>query len=178
MKQIFEAINKAQQEFPVIKRNAVNPHFGSGYADLPSIWRVLFPLLAKNGLTVVQPVKGEVLETIVSHTSGEVLTSEYPLPHKDNPQHYAAQLTYARRYALTSLFCVQIEGEDDDGNTAASSPSKSDTHTATLATTDAPTCPKCGAPMRLRRGAKGEFYGCSQYPNCKATIDATEDKPF
>jgi len=36
-------------------------------------------------------------------------------------------------------------------------------------------CPKCGSPMVLRvakRGPNpgGKFYGCSRYPNCKATI--------
>ena len=36
-------------------------------------------------------------------------------------------------------------------------------------------CPKCGSLMVLRtakRGpnAGGKFYGCSRYPNCKATI--------
>jgi DNA topoisomerase-1 len=27
-------------------------------------------------------------------------------------------------------------------------------------------CPKCGAPMALRRGRYGPFYGCTRYPNC------------
>ncbi|MDH3000210.1 DNA topoisomerase III [Chelonobacter oris] len=29
-------------------------------------------------------------------------------------------------------------------------------------------CPQCGAAMRKRKGANGEFWGCSNYPNCKA----------
>jgi len=32
-----------------------------------------------------------------------------------------------------------------------------------------PACEKCGAPMVLRRGRSGEFYGCSAYPACTAT---------
>ena len=28
-------------------------------------------------------------------------------------------------------------------------------------------CPKCGAPMVLRSGPYGKFYGCSNYPKCK-----------
>jgi len=37
-----------------------------------------------------------------------------------------------------------------------------------------PPCPQCGAPMKVRTArtgfnAGGEFLGCSQYPNCKAT---------
>jgi len=34
---------------------------------------------------------------------------------------------------------------------------------------DAPTCPQCDQPMRKRRSAKGEFWGCSGYPACKGT---------
>jgi len=28
-------------------------------------------------------------------------------------------------------------------------------------------CAKCGAPMHKRKGPRGEFYGCSKYPECK-----------
>ncbi len=34
---------------------------------------------------------------------------------------------------------------------------------------DAPKCPECGAPMRLRNGKRGPFWGCSAYPACKGT---------
>lgn len=30
-------------------------------------------------------------------------------------------------------------------------------------------CPRCGAPLVFRRGRYGNFYGCSQYPNCRHT---------
>lgn len=33
----------------------------------------------------------------------------------------------------------------------------------------APACPVCGRPMRLRRSAKGPFWGCPRYPDCKGT---------
>jgi len=40
--------------------------------------------------------------------------------------------------------------------------------------TAAPVCPKCGKPMALRTAKKGrnagsQFWGCSGYPECKAT---------
>jgi four helix bundle suffix protein len=35
---------------------------------------------------------------------------------------------------------------------------------------DAPVCPKCEKPMRKRRSAKGEFWGCSDYPQCRGTL--------
>lgn len=30
-------------------------------------------------------------------------------------------------------------------------------------------CDKCGAPMVLKKGKYGDFYGCSNYPNCRFT---------
>ena len=33
-----------------------------------------------------------------------------------------------------------------------------------------PQCPDCGVPMVLRNGKRGEFYGCSNYPNCQKTL--------
>lgn len=32
-------------------------------------------------------------------------------------------------------------------------------------------CPACGRAMRERKGAKGNFWGCSGYPECKKTIN-------
>ncbi|HHQ49569.1 MAG TPA: type I DNA topoisomerase [Acidobacteria bacterium] len=34
---------------------------------------------------------------------------------------------------------------------------------------EAPSCPKCGAPMVQRRSRRGPFWGCSKYPECKGT---------
>ena len=36
-------------------------------------------------------------------------------------------------------------------------------------TADAPACPQCGKPMRWRKSAKGGFWGCSAFPDCKGT---------
>ncbi len=36
---------------------------------------------------------------------------------------------------------------------------------------DSPTCPLCGAPMALRTGPYGKFYGCTNYPSCKGKRD-------
>jgi four helix bundle suffix protein len=35
-----------------------------------------------------------------------------------------------------------------------------------------PDCPCCGKPMRLRKSAKGDFWGCSGFPDCKGTRPA------
>lgn len=41
--------------------------------------------------------------------------------------------------------------------------------------TDAPTCPLCGEPMRLRSSRYGPFYGCSAYPGCRGTRQVDEE---
>jgi len=41
----------------------------------------------------------------------------------------------------------------------------------------APTpCPVCGKPLVVRSGKKGEFLGCSSYPECSYTTDFTRDE--
>ena len=35
-----------------------------------------------------------------------------------------------------------------------------------------PECPLCGKSMRRRRSAKGDFWGCSAFPDCKGTRPA------
>jgi DNA topoisomerase-1 len=37
------------------------------------------------------------------------------------------------------------------------------------------TCPECGGPMKLRPGRKGYFLGCSKYPKCKGTREASPE---
>lgn len=33
-------------------------------------------------------------------------------------------------------------------------------------------CPRCGVNLVKRTGKYGEFYGCSNYPDCTYTVDA------
>ncbi len=49
-----------------------------------------------------------------------------------------------------------------------------------VAAPDAPVCPDCGKPMRLRKAKTGEhagepFWGCSGYPECRGTRPASDD---
>lgn len=32
-----------------------------------------------------------------------------------------------------------------------------------------PRCSECGSPMVLRHGSRGDFFGCQNYPSCRAT---------
>lgn len=35
-------------------------------------------------------------------------------------------------------------------------------------------CPECGAEMKEKHGIYGNFFSCSTYPKCKATVKADE----
>ncbi|MGF1573778.1 MAG: four helix bundle suffix domain-containing protein [Sumerlaeia bacterium] len=37
---------------------------------------------------------------------------------------------------------------------------------------ESPECPQCGKLMRRRKSAKGDFWGCAAYPDCKGTRPA------
>lgn len=40
-------------------------------------------------------------------------------------------------------------------------------------------CPECKKPMRKRKGANGQFWGCTGYPDCKTTVDmGTKKKSY
>ena len=41
---------------------------------------------------------------------------------------------------------------------------------------DAPNCPLCEKPMKKRNSARGEFWGCTGYPECKGTRPGEEKK--
>jgi hypothetical protein len=49
--------------------------------------------------------------------------------------------------------------------------------TSKLNGADAPQCPKCGESMVPRTGQFGDFYGCSNYPECTGTITPSSPRP-
>ena len=75
------------------------------------------------GLTFTQEVdfEGETMfvRTVMMHTSGEARISRYPIYVDDNTnsQKIGGAITYAKRYALASLFGTEkgVEDSDDDG---------------------------------------------------------------
>jgi len=119
---LAESLAKAQGVMVPAKKGAENPFFKSKYADLASVWDVCRGPLSENGLSIVQaiavPAPGEtILQTILLHTSGQLIVSSYPVkPVKDDPQGMGSAITYARRYALMAM--IGIAPEDDDGESA------------------------------------------------------------
>jgi hypothetical protein len=91
------------------------------YASLASGLEIVRKTLSKQEIAAVQstridPVTGLIhLTTLLAHSSGEWISSDWPVcASKDTevaPHRMGAALTYARRYALFAL--VGIAGEDD-----------------------------------------------------------------
>lgn len=116
------ALAKAQGEMTGAKKDALNPHFKSRYADLASVWDACREALSKNGLSVVQRIfsdpTGVGVRTMLMHSSGEWMQDELVVPvQQRTAQGMGSAITYARRYALQAM--VGVAAEDDDGNDAS-----------------------------------------------------------
>lgn len=126
MKEIIEALLKAQKEMGNAIKGANNPFFKSKYADLNSVREAVMPLLNENGILVLQPIVHidgkNFVKTILMHESGQTIESFTEILFKvsNDPQAQGSGITYARRYGLQSLVC--IGADDDDGNRGAQEP--------------------------------------------------------
>lgn len=123
MKNISQALVKAQKGFaPALKTNA-NPFFKSKYADLSVCIEAVIDALHENGIALIQRnhdcTDGVKVETILLHESGEEFSGGilHVPALKNDPQAFGSALTYARRYSLMAT--CGIAPEDDDGNAAA-----------------------------------------------------------
>lgn len=120
---LAKALAKAQGELGNAKKDSVNPHFRSKYADIAEVLDTIKPVFSKHGLSFVQipGMNGDrlTLETMLIHESGEYITGigETPLSKQD-PQGVGAAITYMRRFSLSAY--SGLAQEDDDGNTASS----------------------------------------------------------
>jgi len=117
------ALCKAQAEMGGAVKDAKNPFFKSSYADLTSVIKAIKEPFANNGLSYSQlPVTSEGgggvgVTTILMHSSGQWLESEFYLPlAKKDPQGGGSAITYARRYALQAI--AGIPTADDDAEAA------------------------------------------------------------
>ena len=121
LKELSTALSKAQGEFDGVTKDATNPFFKSKYATLDAVIKAVKPIMAKNGLAVIQgnelDQNGVVVTTLLTHSSGEWVESKLYLPvTKQDPQGYGSAITYGRRYALSAILGISSD-EDDDGNT-------------------------------------------------------------
>lgn len=125
MKNIYKALAEFQQEVPVILKGTTG--YGYTYADLPTIFETINPLMKKHGLGFYQAVnstKGETgyswIWTVVFHIeSGETIESSTEIPRgvqlkgMNDFQVLGSAITYIKRYALSSLLGLVTDKDTD-----------------------------------------------------------------
>ena len=123
-KNIFEALSAAQGELknPEKTKTADAGKYKYKYADIADVLECVLPVLSKHGLSVTQPTSikdGSIILLTKLHFNDQTIESEYPVCSLNgNHQAMGAALTYARRYALTTLVGVAAV-DDSDGSDAA-----------------------------------------------------------
>lgn len=154
---IATALLQAQKEIGSAKKDATNPFFKSKYADLGAVMEACKEALNKAEITVLQPVLGDYVETVLLHASGEWISSQTQIicAKPNDPQAQGSAITYARRYGLQSM--VFIPSEDDDGERAVSRPQPQEEPDHMQKQLLAQPCHKCGAEMIFNPNTKKVF---------------------
>jgi hypothetical protein len=121
--ELAAALTKAQGAMQPAKFNKIVNFSGRSYkyADLAAIIDAIRKPLSDNGIVWTQTIEirdgGLILATMLLHTSGQWIASEYPLPSSGKPQEMGSATTYAKRYSLAAI--VGIAADDDDDADAA-----------------------------------------------------------
>lgn len=127
-KDIAAALCDAQGEFDIARKDSLNPHLKSTYADITSIKKAAQPALTKHKLALLQthraieeiatPLRYTLVTTLIHAPTGQWFEMEYPLHVlKADAQGFAAATTYARRVSAATILGIVAEEEDDDGQT-------------------------------------------------------------
>jgi hypothetical protein len=91
------------------------------YASLSAILKEIRPILAKNGLFIMQPLCIDRLTTRIQHVSGQYIQSSIMFQSMsstqgsiNNLQKMGGGFTYLKRYAISAVLGIATE-EDNDG---------------------------------------------------------------
>ena len=110
-----------------VTKDSTNPFFNSGYTSYNAVRETINPTLDMLGIVVIQApmiLDGiDVLNTRIylGDTPSDMIVSNIRLlMPKNDMQQLGGAITYAKRYALISLF--GLAEEDDDGNKASEHP--------------------------------------------------------
>ena len=127
---IYSVILQARGKIGAVSKNAKNPFFKSNYADINNVIETITPVCESLGIVFTQCPKvidgRDVLYTrlTLQDNKEQFIDSEVRLllPSADM-QKLGSAITYARRYALISMF--GLETEDDDGQSVSKHPTAS-----------------------------------------------------
>lgn len=101
-----------------ISKDSQNPFFKSSYASLPHILTEIQDPLQEAGLVISQFPDGNGLTTMLIHAeSGEYMEATYEMPvaKANDPQALGSAISYARRYAVSSILSLKIDDDDGEG---------------------------------------------------------------
>ena len=121
MKHLFKALAAFQQEVKPIFKGTKG--YGYSYADLPTIFDKINPLLQKHGLGFTQLIntheEDNYLNTIIFHVeSGETLESNTLIPqvnlkNMNDYQSFGSGVSYFRRYCISSCLGLVTDKDTD-----------------------------------------------------------------
>lgn len=115
---IYKKINEFNKSVGAVKKNATNPYHKSKYATLENVMEVIAGPLEKCKIDYIQiPLENGLKTIIFDLETDEKLEGYIPYVGAVDMQKLGSAITYARRYALVSMF--GLEQEDDDGNIAS-----------------------------------------------------------
>lgn len=117
---LTQALAKFHAMVGKISKDAKNPFFKSNYASLPHIIDEITEPLEKAGLVLMSFPDAEGLTTMISHAdSGEYMAATYTLQvvRQNDPQAQGSSISYARRYAITSILNLRISDDDAEAAT-------------------------------------------------------------
>lgn len=169
MKHLFKALAKFQQEVPTIHKGTKG--YGYSYADLPTIFEAINPVMKKHGLGLTQLIDGQQIKTILFHAeSGETLESNTDIPQEvelkgmNDYQVLGSAITYIRRYSLSAILGIVTDKDTDAQGEQAPKKKK-----ATPKKKQAPKKKESLTPERFEKAldamAKGEvdYYTIEKY---------------
>lgn len=121
IQEIAAALAQSQIAFINPKANKENNYFKIPFADLETLLAHVRPILAQNGIALLQRIHAntdgqKILRTMLLHTSGQWLSTELPLvPPKSDIQTLGSFTSYIKRMVLSSMIGIATSEEDDDG---------------------------------------------------------------
>ena len=178
--EIFKALAKFREVLKQPLRDANNPFFKSKYVPLENVVDVIDEAMKGTGLSYTQEATSQdnkiSVATYIFHESGQCIKFDpLTLPAtKADAQGLGSAVTYAKRYALTAVFGIASD-PDDDGNGASNldkSKSKSNAKASNKPTNTAPKT--LTAAQRQTAQDKLQTFADQQ----KITIDEAVNKLF
>lgn len=178
-----KAFIKAQKEVKQPLKDKDNPFFKSKYVPLESVADTIVAAFGSNGLAYSQDPQVDdngniAVTTLVMHESGEWI--EYGpttlKPVKNDPQAAGSAITYARRYALSAIFGITSD-EDDDGNNATH-PKQQKTQTQPQQPKPQPQAPKPIGEKVTKEVAEKYKAAVIEYAGRRNITDGSVTKQF